>query len=158
MNQSPPSSGTAPVANPVMSAHAKRVYVQALIEHLESDKRHSLYLITFGVGCIAFTLDKVVFSQVHTLLLDEHGRRLLGFSLASVALGTALNAVWLALLHLLRIRALDLLVTLDVEHARTVHYPGERFAKRWGWIGGGGIALLCAGIAGYAAVVFSRLM
>jgi hypothetical protein len=135
---------------------AKREYIKALIEHLESQKTYNLLFVSFGVGLIALTLNKTL-STTDPLSLSREQTILLGLSLFFISLSSASYMIWHILLHLLRIKAVDLYVTLDINEARRLHYPGNEFFKRWGWISRLGNTTLALGLAGYVILIYTKI-
>ncbi len=135
---------------------AKREYIKALIEHLESQKTYNLLFVSFGVGLIALTLNKTL-STTDPLTLSREQTILLGLSLFFISLSSASYMIWHILLHLLRIKAVDLYVTLDIDEARRLHYPGNEFYKRWGWISRSGNTTLALGLAGYVILIYTKI-
>jgi hypothetical protein len=135
-----------------MDKAAKREYLKEVISHLESLKSQMLLFSTFGMGLIALTLTNLVFSEIlgKISLLEKY---ILAGSVVSVAISSGLFAIWASLIQVLRTHAIDWLVTLNIDEARKVHYPGESFSKRWGWIFVLAITFMIIGIGGYLVFV-----
>jgi len=135
-----------------MDKEAKREYIKEIISHLESLKSQMLLFSTFEMGLVALTLTNIVFSEIlNKISLVE--KYILAGSVISVSISSGLFAIWSSLIQLLRTQAIDWLVTLDVDEARKVHYPGNSFSKRWGWIFIFAITFMIVGIAGYLIFV-----
>ncbi|MDQ3749251.1 MAG: hypothetical protein M3367_09620 [Acidobacteriota bacterium] len=139
-----------------MDDSAKREYIKALIEHLESQKTYNLLFVTFGIGLIALTLNKTL-STSDPLTLSKEQTILLGLSLFFISSSAVFYMIWHILLHLLRIKAVDLYVTLDIDEARRLHYPGNEFFKRWGWISRLGLTTLTLGLTGYVILIYTKI-
>jgi len=140
-----------------MDADAKCEYIKALIEHLESQKKYNLLFVTFNIGIIAVILNKSVFNE-HPLFLSYIQNILLSASLALMSISASLFMIWHILLHNLRIKAIDLYITLDIDAARKLHYPGNEFYNRWGWISRWAGITIVAGIIGCISLIYSRIL
>lgn len=150
-----PMKQTGPVSQ--MSPSDKRSYIDALIEHLESQKKYSLFFITFGIGCIGFTLDKAILVS-NPVIITNNERLLLAAAVVCIALATIFFGIWHAMLHVLRVGAIEYLVTLDVGEARRVHHPGARYFRRWGWIVVLATIFLSLGLIGYVSLILKRVL
>jgi hypothetical protein len=131
-----------------MDETTKREYLKEVISHLESLKSQMLLFSTFEIGLIALTLTNIIFSEIlNKISLFE--KYVLAGSIISVFVSSGLFAIWASLIQVLRTHAIDWLVTQDVDEARRIHYPGDSFLKRWGWIFLLAIMFMIIGISGY---------
>lgn len=140
-----------------MENEDKREYIKALIQNLEGQKKFTMLMVTFPIAILALLLNKFLVVPSPSNYSASQSVILL-CSFVSLALAAAMQFVWVTLLHLLAIKAVDSLATLDVDALRKVHYPGESFWKKWGWIQTSGSILLGLGVALTIAFVGVQIM
>ena len=63
--------------------------------------------------------------------------------------------IWAQVIQIKRVRAINLLLTLNIEVARRVHHPGNEFFRKRGWLSILGAIFLSLGILGYLIFVFT---
>jgi len=137
-----------------ISDDAKREYIKEVIAQLESLKSQQLLLATFNVALVALTLSNVIFDK-ETISLSINSKFILAVSVISVTLAAGIFTIWASMIQVLRIQATDWMITLNIEEARNIHYPGQKYYKRWGWISVIANALMILGILGYLVFILS---
>lgn len=131
-----------------MDTNKNTEYISEMIRHLEDQQKHQIYYISFNVGIIVLTLNGILFKS-ETVILDNHMKLVLIISLSLFLASIFFLSEWMRKLHLLRISATDLLFKNDIETIRKIHYPGNEYSKKHGWIYGVGKVCQYIGLLGY---------
>lgn len=116
-----------------LSRQDETAYITALLANLEGQKRYTLLYVTFAVGMIVLFLNAFVLSDKQQELLTSE-KIVLTSSLFVLTTSAVFHYGWIVLLHRLSIEAVDLIITRNIAEARRIHYPGDAFLARWGWI------------------------
>ena len=135
---------------------AKQAYIKELIESLESLKSLMMLYVTFDIGLIALTISGFIFTEFRDTI-NESEKTILSWSLIFVVISAGFYIIWAGIIQGLRSRAIDWMITLDVDEARRIHYPGRIAYKKWGWTSIVAIVLMMLGIAGYLTFILMLL-
>jgi hypothetical protein len=116
-----------------MTDTEKREYFRELIHNLESQQKYVLLYITFTLALLAVVFNRF-FPANHADPLTLSTRILWFLIFAGLGTSALCNFVWVGFLNRLSVKAIDYLVTLDLDDARRIHYPGESFYHEHGWV------------------------
>lgn len=134
-----------------------REYLKALIQNIESSKRYILLYISFDLGLLLFMSTNIIFVDAfNNFRIWE--KYFIICSILLLIISVAFLSNWLARLHVLNIQAVDWLLDLNVIEARQIHYPGEEYYMKYGWIYILGIATMAVGVFLVSINIIIRLI
>lgn len=133
---------------------AKREYFRALINNLDSQRKYMLLYVTFALAAVAGIFGRFVLGT-DSALVGCLPRVLVTVTLFGFSGSAFFNFLWIGFLNRLSVKAIDYLVTLNLEEARRIHYPGEEFYRQHGWVLRVGKTLLAVGVAACVGLVIT---
>jgi hypothetical protein len=126
----------------------KTKYIEEQINQLDSLVNYAFRFATFDVIVLSFTLSYIPFGNAG-FTLTNYGRFLLSTAMGFFLVSAISFALFTLFMVQNRIQAIDLLYTLDIEKARSIHFPGNGFFRKWGWLTYIGVITMIIGIIEY---------